>query len=182
YEKEALAQVQKREFVVPSKETVGERARAWFDKKFANGKYERSTRIERENYIENYIFPAFGSMPIQNLTVERIEKQSTEWNKKVSAMLVNRVLQTLTDIMREAKRHGVVRDNPAAEAERLKEETEVVTPDKVLTKAQLGAVINATESGTRERIMIMLPGFTGIRVGELLAVRWGSLDLDNGQF
>src|SRR5215813_12065406 len=55
YEKEALAQVQKREFIAPTKETVGERSKAWFDKRFANGTYERATRIERENYVNNYI-------------------------------------------------------------------------------------------------------------------------------
>src|SRR5215831_19099546 len=65
YEKEALAQVQKREFIAPSKITVSEKAKDWFDKKFVNGKYERATRIERENYIDNYIIPAFGPLPIQ---------------------------------------------------------------------------------------------------------------------
>jgi integrase len=177
YEKEALAQVQKREFIAPSKVTVGEKATDWLEKRFANGNYERATRIERENYVHHYIIPAFGSLLIQNLAVERIEKQATEWNKKVSAMVVNRVLRTLTDIMAEAKRHGVIKDNPAAEAERLKEETEVVTPDKVLTKAELRQVINATESGTMEKVMVMLPALTGCRVGELLAARWGALDL-----
>src|SRR5262245_11049081 len=111
YEKETLAAVQKREFIAPSKVTVGERAKDWFDKKFANGKYERATRIERENYVNNYIVPDLGSLLMQNLTIDQIEKQATEWNKKVSAMAVNRVLQTLTDILAEAKRHGIIKDN-----------------------------------------------------------------------
>src|SRR5947208_1578330 len=70
YEKEALAQVQKREFIAPSKVTVGERATSWLEQRFANGNYERSTRIERENHVNHYIVPAFGSLPIQSLTVE----------------------------------------------------------------------------------------------------------------
>jgi hypothetical protein len=48
YEKEALAQVQKREFIAPSKMTVEEKAKGWLEKRFANGAYERATRIERE--------------------------------------------------------------------------------------------------------------------------------------
>ena len=182
HEKEALAQVQKGEFIAPTKETVSERAKAWFDNKFANGNYERATRIERENYVNNYIVQDLGSLPLQNLTVERIEKQATEWNKKVSAMVVNRVLQTLADILAEAKKYGKIKDNPAKEAARLKEEEDAVTPDKVLTKAELRALLNATESGSRERIMVMLLSLTGCRVGELLAARWGSLDLDKGKF
>src|SRR5262245_17894815 len=113
YEKEALAQVQKGEFIGTSKETVGERAKAWFDKKFANGVLERASRIERENYIENYIVPAFGSLRTQKLSVELIEKQAVEWNKKVSAVVVNRVLRTLADILKEAKKYGKIKDNPA---------------------------------------------------------------------
>src|SRR5262249_30607167 len=98
------------------------------------------------------------------------------------AMMVNRVLRTLADILAEAKRHGVIRDNPAKEAVRLKEETDTVTADKGLTKTELRAVINATESGTMQRVMVMLPALTGWRVGELLAARWESLDLDKGKF
>src|SRR5262249_56048452 len=98
---------------------------------------------------------------MKNVEGEGIEKQATGWNERVSAMVVNRVLSTLAHIMAEAKRHGVIRDNPAKEAVRLKEESDAVTPDKVLTKVELRAVINATESGTREKIMIMLPALTG---------------------
>ena len=182
YEKEALAQVQKGEFIAPTKESVKERAESWLEKRFATGNYERATKIERENYVKNYIIPAFGGLPLQSLTIEKIEKQAAEWNKKVGALTVNRVLRTLSDIMAEAKRHGKIKDNPAREAERIKEETDTVTPDKVLTRDELRRVINATESGTVQRIMIMTLALTGIRVGELLAARWGSIDLDNGKF
>jgi len=160
--------VQKREFIAPTKMTVEEMAKGWLQKRFANGNYERGSRIERENYVYRYIIPAFGPMPIQNLSVERIEKQASEWNQKVSAMIVNRVLRTLAAIMAEAKRYKLIKDNPAAEANRLKEKTEVVTPQKVLTKDELRRVIQATESGTMERVMVMLPALTGCRVGELL--------------
>lgn len=182
YEKEALAQVQKGEFVAPSKVTVEERARDWLQTRFANGNYERSTRIERENHVHRYIVPAFGAMPIQNLNVQRIEKQATEWNQRVDAMVVNRALRTLTDIMGEAKRHGIIKDNPAAEAKRLKEETKAVTSDQVFTRDELRAVIEATEPESRERIMVMLPALTGCRVGELLAATWEALDLKAAKF
>src|SRR5262245_15498892 len=182
YEKEALAAVEKREFVAPSKATVEERARSWLENRFANGNYERATRIERESHVNHYIIPAFGSLPIQNVTIEQIEKQATEWNKKVSAMTVNRILRTLAKIMAESKRYGILKDNPAAEANRLKQAGEVVTPDKVFTRDELRAVINATESGTRQRILVMLPALTGCRVGELLGASWDSMDLKAGKF
>jgi integrase len=180
YEKEALAQVQKREFIAPSKTTVGEKAKGWLETRFSNNSnYERATRIERENHVHRYIVPAFGSMPIQNLSIERIEKQATEWNKKVSANVVNRVLRTLTRIMAEAKRHGITKDNPAAEAERLKEETserEIFSPD------ELRQVIAATEPGSRDRVIVMKLTLTGCRIGEILGASWSAVDLKAGKF
>jgi integrase len=182
YEKKALAQVQKGEFVAPTKATVKERAADWFEKRFANGNYERSTRIERENHVNHYIVPAFGSMPIQSLTVERIEKQMVEWNRKVSAKTVNKVVRTLTEIVGEAKRHKVIRDNAAQEAQRLKQGAEEITPDKVFSRDELSRVIGATELGTRERAVVMTLALTGCRIGELLGASWDALDLKAGKF
>jgi len=164
--------------------TVGERATSWLEQRFANGNYERSTRIERENHVNHYIIREFGSLPIQNLTVEQIEKQMVEWNRKVSAKAVNKVVRTLTEIMGEAKRHAVIRDNPAAEAKRLKQGVEEITPDKVFTRDELRRVIGATEPGTRERAVVMTLALTGCRIGELLGASWGddALDLKAGQF
>jgi integrase len=179
YEKEALAQVQRREFIAPSKVTVGERAEAWLEKRFANGAYERATRIERENYVHHYIIPAFGSLPIQNLSVERIEKQAAEWNRKVAAMVVNRVLRTLTEIMADAKRYGIIKDNPAAEAERLREETE---SREIFSRDELRRVIAATEPESMPRVIIMTLAFTGCRIGELCGASWSAMDLKAGQF
>jgi integrase len=64
-------------------------------------------------------------------------------------------------------------DNPAKEAERLKIATENeddgdVTPDKVYTKEEIRELIKATEAGSLERLFIMLPALTGLRIGEAL--------------
>jgi integrase len=113
-------------------------------------------------------------MPIQNLNVERIEKQAGEWNKRVSVLVVNRVLRTLADIMAEAKRYGIIKDNPAAEAQRLREETR---SREIFTADELKRTIEATEPGSRERIIIMALAFTGCRIGELLGASWSAIDL-----
>src|SRR5262249_57499657 len=115
---------------------------ARLERSFTNATSDPSPRTRRENYVSRCIIRGRGALALQRLTGERIERQATEWNKRVSAVVVNRTLRTLTDIIREAKRHGAIRDNPAAEAQRLKEESDTVTPDKVLTKAELRAVIN----------------------------------------
>jgi integrase len=170
------------EYIAPSKKTVREVAEDWFDKRFANNAYERATRVERKNHVENYIIPAFGAMLVQNLTVERIEKQKqmTEWNQKVKPLVVNRVLRTLANILGEAKKYKYIKDNPAKEADRLKGEKS--KKKEIFTADELRRVIEATEEGSRERVIVMTLAFTGCRVGELLAASWSAIDLKAGLF
>jgi integrase len=83
------------------------------------------------------------------------------------------VLTTLTAVLALAKRHKRIKDNPAKDAERLKIATEnendgEVTPDKVYSKQEIRKLIQATESGTIDRLFVMLPALTGCRVGEAL--------------
>jgi integrase len=89
--------------------------------------------------------------------------------------MVNKVLTTLTVIFALAKRYKLIKDNPAKEAERLKIATEneddvEVTPDKVYAKQEIRQLIQATEQGSRDRLMVMVPALTGLRIGEVLAL------------
>jgi integrase len=127
-----------------------------------------------------------GEYKITDIDVETIEKKvATDWTKTLSPQTANKVLTTLTAIFDMAKRYKMRKDNPAAEAVRLKVATEdeegaIVQPDQVYTKEELGKLIRATESGTRDRIVVMLPALTGIRVGEQLALSWDAIDLKAG--
>jgi integrase len=178
--------VRKHEFVAPSKMTVKEIATKWLTKKEdsrdKNGErsYRRSTLIQWENHIDNYIIPTFGALMVREIGAEAIEKGISSW--KVAPQTANKMLTTLTAVLGLAKRYKAVRDNAGYEAERLKvatdeDETVEVLPDEVYSKDELRGLINATEPGTRERLAVMIPALTGVRVGEALALTWGAIDL-----
>jgi integrase len=181
---------------LPSRKTVKECAEGWFERRFANDAYERSTRVERKNHINNYIIPAFGSMLVQNLSVERIEQEALEWNKRVAALVVKRVLRTLAAILAEAKRYKIIKDNPAKEAKpegladepkeprrrRPEQSKKKIGEKEIFTAEELRRVIEATEPESRERVVIMLMAFTGCRVGEILGASWDAVDLKAEKF
>jgi len=181
YAKESAAQVLKNEFVAPNRITVKDKAEAWFHAKFSNGNYARASRIERESHVHRYIVPSFGALPIQNLNVAGIEKAMVEWNKTISAETANKIVRTLAEIMDMAKRHKDIRDNPAKEAKRLKQEDKAITPEKVFTREELRRVIEATSPATMERIVIMTLALTGARIGEVCGASWDALDLKTGK-
>ena len=206
YEKEVLAQVAKREYTKPSFLTVGEVADKWFNRKAGiddaegtdleaesddqptamKSNYRRSSLIDWRNHVERYIKPELGRIKLCDLNVEQVEKARDRWGKRVSPKMTNKVLTTLASILAMAKRYKWVKDNVAAEAERLKiateDEGDEVTRDMVYSEAEIGKLIRATESGTVERLMIMLPALTGCRVGEELGASWQHTDLKNGVF
>lgn len=137
-------------------------------------------------HVDNYIVPSFGALLVQDLDVERIEKEAAQWNEKISAKTANKILTTLTAVMALAKRYKLRNDNPADDAERLKlsgeQEEKTVAPDEVYNKGELKRLIEATEPGTLQRIAVELPAFTGIRIGELLGATWEAIDLKTGAF
>jgi integrase len=187
FEKEVLAQVAKREYVKASDKTVREVAEEWHKRKADVGSYRRASLVDWKNHVEHYIKPQLGDCKLCDIDVERIEKAATEWGKRVSPKMVNKVLTTLTAILALAKRHKKIKDNPAEEAERLKVATEdegdaEVTPDKVYSKEEIRRLIQATEPGTIDRLFVMLPALTGLRIGEVLGATWPAVDLKAGKF
>ena len=184
--KDALAQVSKREYVKPTKRTVKEMAEEWYQKKAAQGTYERNTLIGWKVHIDKYIVPSFGPLLVQDLDVEKIEEEAAKWNEKISAKTCNKVLTTLAAVLSLAKRYKLIKSNPVDDAERLnlsvEEDNELVTPDKVYTKEELKRLIEATEPGTLERIIVMVPALTGVRIGELSGATWDAIDLKAGKF
>jgi integrase len=171
--------------VKPSDKTLQEVAEEWYQRKVDAGTYRRASLIDYRNHIENYFKPLLGSWKVYDLDVEAVEKAAAEWGKRVSPKMVNKVLTTLTAILAMAKRYKLVKDNPAKEAERMKIATEneediEVTLDKVYAKAEIKKLIEATEPESLERLLLMVPALTGLRIGEVLALTWPAVDLKPG--
>jgi integrase len=210
FNKDVQAQVSRREYVRPSDKTVGAVADKWLNRKAGvdddddqkPGKaedqsnaekqpvkkptYRRASLVDWKNHVDNYIKPELGHLKVYDLDVEQIENAAAKWGKRVSPKMVNKVLTTLTAVLGLAKRYKWIKDNPAKEAERLKIATEdegnEVTPDKVYTTEEVGKLINATDPGTIDRLFVMVPVLTGVRIGEALGSTWQHFDLNSGVF
>lgn len=181
FEKEVLAQVSTREYVAPTRTTIGEVSRQWYQRKKDAGTYRRSTLNAWRNHVENFIVPTLGQRKAHQTDIEAIEKAASEWSQRVSPAMVNKVLTTLTTVLALAKRYRMIKDNAAKEAERLKVATEAenseVNPDQVYSKGEIRKLINATDPGSVGRLMVMVPALTGLRIGEVLGLTWPAVDL-----
>src|SRR5262245_27256865 len=184
FEKEVKAQVSKREYVPPTNTTLKDVAETWYQKRDAEN-YARSARVYWKNHIDHYIVPSLGDFKIADISVQAIEKAAADWHVKLAPQTMNKVIGTLTSLQSRTKRYKMRLDNPGAEAVRVKlatkdEEGQVVEPDEVYNAEELGKLIGATEPGSKDRVIAMLPAFTGIRIGAQLALSWSAIDLKAG--
>ena len=77
-EKEAVAQVSRGDFILPSKDTVKDIAEKWHARKKAAGTYRFSTLQNWRTHIDKYIAPTLGDLPIQQVGVEAVEAAAAE--------------------------------------------------------------------------------------------------------
>ncbi|MGH7844506.1 MAG: tyrosine-type recombinase/integrase [Candidatus Binatia bacterium] len=187
YNKQSHGDISKGDFVAPSDITVKDIAEAWYKRKKDAGSYRYGTLHNWRIHIDKHVAPNLGESRIQAVSVEEIENAAAAWAKAASSKEANKILTTLSAIFKLAQRYGPLQGkaNAAQLAERLKlsnedAEVEEVLPDQVYSEGELKKLIQATEPGSFERALVMVPTFTGMRIGEVLGLTWPSVDFKAG--
>jgi integrase len=135
-----------------------------------------STLRDYRNVVDCYLVPEFGAeTPLDSMTTERIDsyRERLLAEAHLSRRSIQKVLVLLHGIMKRAKRRKWIATNPAEDAERVSVKRSgdfnVLTPDQVL------AVARAAES-EHDAATFTVAAFTGLRMGELRALRWADVD------
>ena len=187
YDRVAKGDISKGDFVAPSGVTVADVCEQWYSRKKDAGTYRFGTLHGWRIHIDRHIIPAIGALRIQHVSVEHVEKAAADWAQISSAKTANKILTTLAAIFKLAQRYGPLKgkDNAAALAERLKvsnedNEADEVLPDQIYGEGELRKLIDATQQGSFDRVLVMLPALTGMRIGEVLGLTWPAIDFKAG--
>jgi integrase len=177
---ELLAAIGKGEYVEPSKTTVAEFVRARVDQWEAAGDISARTAQRYRQLVENQIVPRLGAKVVQNLRPLDIEEWHTTLRNGgrvrgkggVAARTIGHAHRILGKALRDAGRNGLVSRNVVSEQSAPK-----VAADEMVIVQDLAALVDKL-TGFRLRVPAMVALFTGMRLSEVLALRWSRVDLD----
>jgi integrase len=159
--------------------TVGQLLDAWLSECERMDLSPTTLRVYRTQ-IEHTVRPALGSIKVQRLGAKDLDDLYRAMKEKGSSpKTVRNHHALLSAALHQAVRWGWVRRNVAEMAKPPRVTQRVVRPPSVDAVRQI--VVAAEERDPRLAPLVMMAALTGMRRGELCALRWSDLDLDEGQ-
>lgn len=142
------------------------------------GKTGHKSQEGYKNAVNNYISPALGYMQLSSIKPIHIQNLINDMGKNGRAKSTQKkVLIALNSIFKYAVVNGLILGNPAQYIELHEVPVKKI---EALTIAQLKELLSLAK-GTRAELAVHLCVFCGIRRGELVALRWSDIDLQNAR-
>ena len=166
----------------PGKLTVGDWLTKWLD--LARTEVSPKTAERYAEIVDKHLVPALGALPLGKMQAVHVEAYYATALKEgrrdgtggLSAQTVRHHDRVLNVAMKRARALKLIAVNPIEDVTRPKVEREEI---EYLDPSDARKLLRAA-AGTRLHAPIFLALATGIRRGELLALRWSDLDLDRG--
>lgn len=174
------------EYVEPKKITVAEYLHQWLNMHRKN--LAVTTAHQYEEIINLHIIPAIGDIPLQKLTAlhiqEFLDRELTCGRKdnkkshsgKLSPTSVNYTYRVLRCALNRAAAIPLIARNPIIGVE---PPAPAKTKPVLMTREQVHSLL-AGLKGTYLYLPSYLAVYTGMRLGEILALTWDNVDLDRG--
>jgi integrase len=135
--------------------------------------WKASTAYTSEHTVKLHLLPEFGDRLLTSVTRTNMQNLLEEKSRRLAKSVVAHLRWYLNAIFKLAVGDGIVENNPAAEL-RIPSRCKVGRTVRPLSEEEVIQYLDALE--LRERLMARLAIFEGLRPGEILALRWGSLD------
>jgi integrase len=157
---------------------VAEAATLWLERARREG-LERGTVTYYDEHIRLHIVPLIGDLRLSRLSVPTLSAfRNRLLDSGRSPDMTRRVLTSLSGIIANAQRMGLVAFNNMRLVERVRR----VRSDRrpvMPSREELRAILAAAQA-PRDRVVILLALFAGLRGSEIRGLIWGDVDLKAG--
>ena len=147
----------------------------WF-KTYHVPKVKPNTAMQTKLHLEKHIYPYIGNKPLNQITHDDVQMLFNNMNSYAQSS-VKKVRITLNQIMKNAVEDGIISTN-VMNSDRYVI-SKKVTKRNALSKQQALSIIAQLDNLEEdERLFLSLALFTGMRRGEILALEWDNVDLE----
>jgi integrase len=136
-----------------------------------------STSEAKASILRMHLVPALGGKPLDTIDAAAIAGLTTALlAKKLNPKTRNNVLTVLRGVLKLAREHRHIAVLPEIRLARVK------TPEMTrYSEEEYGRLLDAAASFDRRvHLAILLAGDAGLRLGEIISLRWSSVDLARG--
>jgi integrase len=171
---EALAQAQKGVTAEPGTMTLGVFLQRWLEDS-VRGSVKQSTYQRDESLCRVHLVPGLGKKKLKTLNAADVQRfYRAKLDSDLSSATVHKLHVILHKALKQAVRWGLVPRNVAEDVEPPKVHKEEMHP---LTSEQARRLLNMARVDRLEALYVVAVQ-SGLRQGELLALRWEDVDLE----
>jgi integrase len=151
---------------------VGEWCQIWLD---AQPVRQPATTRKIRGVIAKQIAGTFGRRPLVSVRPSEVQAWAADLSRTQSVATARHSLGVLRRVFDYAVRDGAIQRNPAAGIRLSKVQGNDPRP---LTHDELWRLAGEVDE-SRDRLLVLVAGYCGLRWGELAALRWSDVDLQS---
>ena len=158
----------------PERQTVAEFLRQWLRDVVAGSVRPRT--LENYEYVIRHVVDEIGNVPITKLTPQHLQRLYRKKQDQGLTRMVVLIHAVMHKALAQAVKWGIVPRNAADAVERPKVQKREIRP---LSKDELVRFLAAAEDDPLYALYV-LAATCGLRMGELLGLKWEDVDFANG--
>ncbi|MCL6558700.1 MAG: site-specific integrase [Firmicutes bacterium] len=170
-----LTEIRTGTYVEPDKTLFGTWVFRWLEL-FVKPKVRTSTYAKYHINARTHVLPALGQIELQKLTTEHIQEFYNKKAETHSSSVLAILHQIVNEALKQAVKQRLILYNPAENTVRPPVKYKEIPP---LTEKELEKYL-AEAKKDRLYTAFLLDLYTGLRKGELLALKWENIDLHAG--